>query len=152
MGGSNPLEAPRPGASTTPRTDFFEMFDPGAPWHRTAAGIQVMKLSPSLVLRANKASLSPIVANLNRRHIAIAVAFGWLRSPSDDLSCGARIEGVAHSGSAGLFSRLIKATPGPDPAHCSKSIAPSIGVSQRGSSYKPLVITKLGRTITQKDA
>ena len=128
------------------------MFDPGAPWHRTAAGIQVMKLSPSLVLRANKASLSPIVANLNRRHIAIAVAFGWLRSPSDDLSCGARIEGFAHSGSAGLFSRLIKATPGPDPAHCSKSIAPSIGVSQRGSSYKPLVITKLGRTITQKDA
>ena len=112
LGGSNPLDAPRPGASTTPRTDFFEMFDLVGPWHRTAAGIQVMKFSPSLILKANKATLSPIVADLNRSHIAIAVAFGWLCSPNDDLSCRVGIEGSAHSGSAGLFSKLIKAAGG----------------------------------------
>jgi len=108
LGGGNPLAAPKPGASGTPRADFFQMFDPAAPWHRAAEGIKVMKLPPALVLSADKATLSRIVSDLDRRHIALAVEFGWLHSPHDDLSCGRGIEGFSHSGSAALFSRRIK--------------------------------------------
>jgi hypothetical protein len=108
MGGSNPLAAPKPGTSSTPRSDFFQMFDPAAPWQRTAKGIQVQELPPSLVLSADKATLSRIIADLGRRHIALAVEFGWLHSPNDDGRCGKGVEGFAHSGAASRFSRLIK--------------------------------------------
>ena len=111
MGGGNPLAQPKPGASGVPRADFFQMFEPNAPWQRTAEGVKVMKLPPALVLKADKATLSRIFADLDRRHIALAIEAGWLHGPNDQ-GCGKGVEGFAHSGTAALMGKIVKAAGG----------------------------------------
>ncbi len=110
MGGRNPLAQTNTGPAN-PASDFFKMFKPDAPWQRTASGIKVMQLPPALILKADKELLHGIFADLDRRHIALGVEFGWLHGPLAH-PCGMQVEGYAHPGSAGLMARIIKAAGG----------------------------------------
>jgi hypothetical protein len=58
--------------------DFMQMFTPDAPWHFAAAHTEVFKLYGSFVGHATQDEINIIVADLNRRHIAIALENGIL--------------------------------------------------------------------------
>lgn len=58
--------------------DFMQLFTPDAPWHFAAAHTQVFKLYSSFVGHATQDEINIVVADLNRRHIAIALETGIL--------------------------------------------------------------------------
>jgi hypothetical protein len=58
--------------------DFMQLFTPDAPWHFAAAHTEVFKLYGSFIGHATQDQINIIVADLNRRHIAIALETGIL--------------------------------------------------------------------------
>ena len=108
LGGRDPLRKRLP---DEPPSDFLQMFTPNAPWERTAAGVRVMQLPPAFVLRTDKATLARIFRDLDRRHIALGVQFGWLHGEPGTTG-GKGIEGFSHPGSAALMARIVKAAGG----------------------------------------
>ena len=56
--------------------DFMDLFRPDAPWRATAARVKVFKLYASFLGPASQDQVNAIVADLNRRHIAIALEAG----------------------------------------------------------------------------
>jgi hypothetical protein len=71
--------------------DFMDLFTTDAPWGEAAARVQVFKLYGEWVAyNATDAELAQVIADLNRRGIAIAFEAGPL-TPTD--SCGQGIEG-----------------------------------------------------------
>lgn len=56
--------------------DFMDMFEPDAPWQKAASHVAVFKLYASFVSRASDDQMAQIVADLNRRGIAIALEAG----------------------------------------------------------------------------
>lgn len=58
--------------------DFMQMFTPDAPWHFASAHTKVFKLYGSFLGHATQDEINTIVADLNRRHIAIALETGIL--------------------------------------------------------------------------
>jgi hypothetical protein len=55
--------------------DFMEMFTPDAPWKEAAAHTQVFELKATH-LHTSQDQVNAIVADLNRRHIKIALSVG----------------------------------------------------------------------------
>ena len=81
------------GGSYTGLEDFYELFSKNAAWSTAAGHIQVFKFYTQLFDQpdhATDAQLRQIVAELNRRHIAIALELGPM-TPTP--SCGSGIEG-----------------------------------------------------------
>jgi hypothetical protein len=82
-----------PGRMFTGSDDFMSLFEPDAPWQTAATHIHVFKLYGEWVAYdATDAQLRQVVADLDRRGLALAVEVGPL-NPSND--CGAGIEGFA---------------------------------------------------------
>ncbi len=54
-------------------SDFMNLFSPHAPWQKSAAAIQVFKLSTQFLQRADDAQLRTVIQDLHRRHIALAM-------------------------------------------------------------------------------
>src|ERR1700735_3001504 len=56
--------------------DLMDLFRPDAPWQDAASHIKVFKLYGSYLSGAPQEEIDTIVADLNRRHIAIALEVG----------------------------------------------------------------------------
>jgi hypothetical protein len=59
-----------PGAAN----DFMDLFRPNAPWTKTSSKIQIFKVTTQFLHRSTDAQLSTVIADLRRRHIALAFA------------------------------------------------------------------------------
>jgi hypothetical protein len=82
----------RPGRQYIGSDDFMELFSPDAPWQNAARRIQVFKLYGEWVGgTATDEQLKQVVADLQRRKIALAVEGGPLKARR----CGAGVEGFA---------------------------------------------------------
>jgi hypothetical protein len=70
-------DQPRPRA-----VDLMEMFKPDAPWQNAASHIQVFRISPNFFHRTGKENnqdeVNAVVADLKRRHIALALEVGLI--------------------------------------------------------------------------
>ncbi|WKZ49004.1 MAG: discoidin domain-containing protein [Anaerolineales bacterium] len=89
--------------------DFIKLFEPYAPWQKTSGNIQVFKLYGEWVFNhQGDAQLEKVVADLNRRGLAIAVETG----PLDPVGCGEGIEGFATVNSGLQMARAIKTAGG----------------------------------------
>jgi hypothetical protein len=68
-------DEPRPRAA-----DLMNMFKPDAPWQNAASHIQVFRISSTFFHRlgqeSNQDEVNAVVADLKRRHIAIAIEIG----------------------------------------------------------------------------
>ena len=101
-----PTDAGRP---FTGSDDFMQLFEVNAPWLATAGKIQVFKLYGEWVFNhQGDAQLKKVVADLNRRGLAIAIETG----PLDPDGCGNGIEGFATVSSSMQMVRAIKAAGG----------------------------------------
>jgi hypothetical protein len=81
------------GRPSTGSSDFMELFSRGAPWATAASHIQVFELNGEWVAHtATDAELTQVVADLEARHIALAVQVGPL-DPVD--GCGTGLEAFA---------------------------------------------------------
>lgn len=58
--------------------DYLDMFTPDAPWKQAAAHVIVFKLYEGYPIDAPQAQVDEIVADLNRRHIPIALEGGLM--------------------------------------------------------------------------
>jgi len=70
---------------SSPGADFMQLFQPNSPWERGSARVAVFKISMQFASRASDADLSAVIADLNRRGIALAIEMGMLRN---DRGCG----------------------------------------------------------------
>jgi hypothetical protein len=71
----SPQAAP-PGSRLHRAVDLMELFKPDAPWQEAASHLKVFKLYASYLSGAPQEEIEAIVADLNRRHIAIALEVG----------------------------------------------------------------------------
>ena len=89
-------------------TDYMALFRRGAQWKRAARHVRVFKLYGGWILYAGatQAQLRLIIADLKRRHIALAVEAPALPATS---TCGNGVEGFHDSaGSAAILASKIK--------------------------------------------
>jgi hypothetical protein len=66
-------------------TDFMQLFEPAAPWARASREVTAFKMSMQFATRASATDLATVVADLNRRKIALGIETGMLRN---DRGCG----------------------------------------------------------------
>ena len=95
--------------------DFMEMFTPAAPWRFAAAHTQVFKLYGSFLGHTTQAQVNAIVADLKRRHIAIALENGVMDVPNSPTPpCGGLgiLEGYGTPAQAKRVCEMIKAAGG----------------------------------------
>ena len=98
-----------PGRQFIGSEDFMQLFEADAPWERTADKIQVFKLYGEWVSNhPSDAQLKQVVADLNRRGLAIAIETG----PLDPDGCGEGIEGFATVQSSLQMAKAVKAAGG----------------------------------------
>jgi hypothetical protein len=89
--------------------DFMSLFEPDAPWQVVSGKIQVFKLYGEWVNNhPGDAALRQVVADLQRRGLAIAIEVG----PLDPTDCGFGIEGFATIDAAVENARAIKSVGG----------------------------------------
>jgi hypothetical protein len=97
------------GRPFTGSDDFMRLFEPDAPWQRTAEKIQVFKLYGEWVSNhRGDAQLKKAISDLNRRGLAIAIETG----PLDPDGCGVGIEGFATIDSGLQMAGAIKSAGG----------------------------------------
>lgn len=97
------------GRPFTGSDDFMELFKVDAPWQTTTGNIQVFKLYGEWVFNhQGDAQLKKVVADLNRRGLAIAIETG----PLDPDGCGQGIEGFATVEGSLKMVRAIKSAGG----------------------------------------
>jgi hypothetical protein len=53
--------------------DFMDLFQPNAPWPKSAASIQIVKVSTQFLHRGSDAQLTAVIEDLRQRHIALAL-------------------------------------------------------------------------------
>jgi hypothetical protein len=87
-------------------TDYLSLFSPTAPWQQAASRVQVFKVYADGVDTLSDADLRKLMADLKRRHIALALEWPVLSSRT----CGTGIEGFG--GSLVPVARRIKALGG----------------------------------------
>src|SRR5215467_6878317 len=94
--------------------DFLDMFTPDAPWRRAAARVNVFKLYEGYLTSAPQDHVDKIVADLNRRHIPIALEGGLMNvgegSADPPPPCGGwgRVEGYSVPKAAMLVANKVK--------------------------------------------
>ena len=100
LGGFDPVmwSILRPGVSY----DYYELFSPSAPWPQAAARVNVFQITGSLVGGGTEQNLRQIIAELQRRKIALAMAISPLTTKA---SCGQGVEGY---GPPGEVERLVQ--------------------------------------------
>ena len=60
--------------NTNAINDFMDLFQPDAPWRKSASLIQVFKVSTQFLHRSTDEQLSTVIKDLQRRHIALGLA------------------------------------------------------------------------------
>ena len=103
-------DKPRPRA-----VDLMNMFKPAAPWQNAASHIQVFRISSTFFHRlgqeSNQDEVNAVVADLKRRHIAIAIEIGVINITPG--SCPDKIqEGYGRISEAQKVIGMIKAAGG----------------------------------------
>ena len=99
-----------PGRPFIGSDDFMDLFKPDAPWSQAASYIQVFKLYGEWVAyHASDGQLRQVVADLDRRGIAIAVEAGPLNPTAE---CGQGVEGFAGTQEGLHIAQRIKDTGG----------------------------------------
>jgi hypothetical protein len=92
--------------------DMLEMFTPEAPWQQAAANVKVFKLYASFLGGAPQDQVDKIVADLNRRHIALGLEAGVMNigPKSTNPPCGGLglVEGYGIPAVARNISQKIK--------------------------------------------
>lgn len=94
--------------------DFLDMFTPDAPWKQAAAHVNVFKLYEGYLIDAPQDHVDKIVADLNRRHISIALEGGLMNvgegSANPPPPCGGwgRVEGYSVPKAAMLVANKVK--------------------------------------------
>jgi hypothetical protein len=92
--------------------DFLEMFTPDAPWGAAAEHVKVFKLYSSFIEQAPQDQVDKIVADLNRRHIDIALEAGLMNvgPKSTNPPCGGLglVEGYGTPAEAKNISEKFK--------------------------------------------
>jgi hypothetical protein len=92
------------------------MFTPNAPWQNVAAHTQVFKLYGSYIAHAPQEQINTVVADLNRRHIDIALETGVINvgPASTNPPCGGLgiVEGYGTPAQAKRISEMIKTAGG----------------------------------------
>ncbi len=95
-----------PGRPFIGSDDFMDLFKPDAPWSQAGSHIQVFKLYGEWVAYdASDGQLRQVVADLNRRGIAIAVEAGPLNPTSE---CGQGVESFAGTQEGQHIAQRIK--------------------------------------------
>ena len=98
-----PDMAIEPGRPFLGSLDFFDLFTPDAPWQEAASHVRVFKMYAGQQ-EATDSLVSQMIADLDRRGIAIAAEFGALTPPG---TCGDGIEGfVGHEETLNALARL----------------------------------------------
>ncbi|WP_039595645.1 hypothetical protein [Ralstonia sp. A12] len=82
--------------------DYMDLFLPDAPWATVAKHTRVFKIGPGFASQGSDADLKQLFANLQRRHIALALEIGLL-SISDH--CHEKTEAY---GEPGLVERVLQ--------------------------------------------
>ncbi len=101
---------PQPGGPYDGSDDYMDLFQPDAPWDRTASYLQVYKLYGGWAARDSTTSqLSQAITAIRQRGLALAVELGPLNPGSDE--CGLYIEGFAGEEGVATVKR-IQATGG----------------------------------------
>jgi hypothetical protein len=98
-------------AANVGSVDFMDMFTPDAPWKKAASHTKVFKLYSGFVVTATQGKIDTIVADLNRRGIAIALETGVMNVPPNPPSgCGGlgNVEGYGITARAAKISQIIK--------------------------------------------
>jgi hypothetical protein len=103
-----------PPSPPPPAADFMELFKPDAPWQMGAGHLEVFGLYPAFVFGAPQDQINIIVADLNRRHISIALEVGMIDvgRKADNPSCGGwgLVEGYGTTAQAKKISdKILKA-------------------------------------------
>jgi hypothetical protein len=93
--------------------DFMQMFTPDAPWHFAAAHTKVFKLYGSFLGHATQDQVNTIVADLNRRHIAIGLENGILLADP-----GPQVVDGAAAGQVMPVNASTQTAPAPNPPPC----------------------------------
>jgi hypothetical protein len=107
--------------------DFLDMFTPDAPWKQAASHVNVFKLYEGYLISAPQDQVDKIVADLNRRHIPIALEGGLMDvgegSANPPPPCGGwgRVEGYTRvinnlhrrAKAFGFVLQPMEVTPGP---------------------------------------
>lgn len=90
----------------------MDMFTPDAPWNEAASHLQAFQLGGPYLTGASQDDIDRMVADLNRRHIPIALSVGVMQSgpPSSHPVCGGQglVEGYGRLELARLQSEKIK--------------------------------------------
>ena len=79
-----------PGGHLPGAPDYIATFEPGAPWARAAAIINVFKVSTNFLAHAPDQAVSTLLEGLRQRHIALAMEGLMLQARP---SCGRGVEG-----------------------------------------------------------
>ncbi|RKP44303.1 hypothetical protein D7S89_22500 [Trinickia fusca] len=77
-------------ARTVAGNDFMDLFHPDAAWQRSAASIQIFKVSTQFLHRASDSQLRAVIEDLRRRHIALAMEAEILTT---SVKCGNGVPG-----------------------------------------------------------
>jgi hypothetical protein len=73
-----------------PPNDFMQLFQPDSPWQAASRGVRVFELYKKFVEQADDADLQTVIANLQQRHIALAIQGTPLLASQ---ACGLGVEG-----------------------------------------------------------
>ena len=83
--------------------DYLDLFKADAPWQRAAAHVHIFKFYPQLLEKLSDGELRSVLADLNRRGIAIALEVGPLVPTS---TCGMGVESFNGSSGPAVARRL----------------------------------------------
>jgi hypothetical protein len=86
-------------------SDYFDIFDPDASWYRAASRVRVFKIAGALALSGSEQKLLRLFADLQRRHISLALEISALTARG---GCGEKIEGYAPSGELARMVERIR--------------------------------------------
>ena len=86
-------------------SDYFDIFDPDASWYRAASRVRVFKIAGALALSGSEQKLLRLFADLQRRHISLALEISALTARG---GCGEKIDGYAPSGE---LARMVERIP-----------------------------------------
>jgi hypothetical protein len=85
--------------------DFWQLFEPGAPWQSAKRHVAVFRIDQNLVTNGPPDKLRQFYAFLKENHIALAIGIGMLTWSEQ---CGKHVEGYVPPGGSDYVAKRIK--------------------------------------------
>jgi hypothetical protein len=85
--------------------DFWQLFEPGAPWQSAKRHVTVFSIDQNLVTNGPPDKLRKLYAYLKENHIALAIGIGMLTWSEQ---CGKHVEGYVPPGGSDYVAKRIK--------------------------------------------